>query len=77
MHLVPQVSKLLAAAFVLASASSALAADDGAWTVRKSSGEVWLTSSGAQPASLKQEELFETGRHGSNRPHRACPAQAR
>jgi hypothetical protein len=61
MRLVQQVSKLLAAACVLAMASNAFAADDGAWTVGKSSGEVWLTSSGAQPASLKQEELLKPG----------------
>src|SRR4051794_5487228 len=61
MRLVPQVSKLLAAACVLTMASTAFAADDGTWTVSKSSGEVWLTSSGAQPASLKQEELLKPG----------------
>ena len=47
-----QVSAFLAAAITLAMASSAFAADDGAWTVSKSSGEVWLANSGAQPASL-------------------------
>ena len=59
----PQVlaSFALTAAFVLATASSAFAADDGAWTVSKSSGEVWLTSTGAQPASLKQEEFLKPG----------------
>ena len=61
MRAVHQVSKLIAAAFVLATASSAFAADDGAWTVSKSSGEVWLTSSGAQPASLTQEGLLKPG----------------
>ncbi len=55
-----QVSRFLTAALVLA-ASSAYAADDGAWTVSKSSGEVWLTSTGAQPASLKQEEFLKPG----------------
>jgi hypothetical protein len=61
MRMVHQTSKLLVAAFVLATATTAFAADDGAWTVSKSSGEVWLTSSGAQPASLKQEELLKPG----------------
>src|SRR5205085_8192979 len=61
MRLIQQVSKLLAAACVLATASTAFAADDGAWTVSKSSGEVWLTSTGAQPASLKQEEFLKPG----------------
>ena len=54
-------STFLVAAFVLAIASSAFAADDGAWTVSKSSGEVWLASSAAQPASLKQEEQLKAG----------------
>src|SRR5260221_1383424 len=58
---VHRVTQLLAAVFVLASASSALAADDGAWTVSKSSGEVWLSSSGAQPASLTPEETLKPG----------------
>jgi hypothetical protein len=61
MRLVHQVSKVFVAACVVAMASIAFAADDGAWTVSKSSGEVWLTSSGAQPASLKQEELLKLG----------------
>lgn len=61
MRVVQQVSKLLAAACLVAMASPVFAADDGAWTVSKSSGEVWLTSSGAQPASLKQEEMLKPG----------------
>src|SRR5689334_23274535 len=61
MTVVHQVSRLLAAAFVLAAGSSAFAADDGAWTVSKSSGDVWLTTTGAQPASLKQEEFLKPG----------------
>jgi len=61
MRLVQQVSMLLVAACVLVFPSAAFAADDGAWTVSKSSGEVWLASSGAQPASLKQEEMLKPG----------------
>lgn len=61
MRAVQQVSMLLATALVLATAPAAFAADDGAWTVSKSSGEVWLTSSDAQPASLTQEELLKPG----------------
>ncbi len=61
MTAVHRVTQLLAAAFVLASASSALAADDGVWTVSKSSGEVWLSSTGAQPASLQPEETLKPG----------------
>jgi hypothetical protein len=48
------------ALFVTAS-SSALAADDGIWSVSKSSGEVWITATGAQPASLKQEDSLKPG----------------
>ena len=45
----------------MASASGAFAADDGVWTVSKSSGEVWLSSTGAQPASLTPEETLKPG----------------
>ncbi len=57
------------ALFITAS-SGALAADDGIWSVSKSSGEVWITATGAQPASLKQEDslnpgdMIRTGRNG-------------
>ena len=61
MTAVHRVTQLLAAAFILASASGAFAADDGVWTVSKSSGEVWLSSTGAQPASLTQEETLKPG----------------
>ncbi len=61
MRALQRVSTFLAAAFTLAMASNAFAADDGAWTVSKSSGEVWLTGSGAQPASLTQQELLKAG----------------
>jgi len=50
----------MVALFVMAS-SSALAADDGIWSVSKSSGEVWITATGAQPASLKQEDSLKPG----------------
>ena len=54
-------SRLLTAAFMLAAASSVAAAEDGAWRVGKSSGEVWMTTSGAQQASLTQEEVLKPG----------------
>ena len=61
MRAVPHVSRVLAATFVLAMASAAFAADGGDWTVHKSSGEVWLTGSGVQQASLKQEDVLKPG----------------
>ena len=44
----------LAAMLVLAASSSALAGDDGVWSVSKSSGDVWLTTTGAEQVSLRQ-----------------------
>jgi FecR protein len=61
MRALHKVSGLIAAAFILVTAPGALAADGDDWTVSKSSGEVWLTSSGVQQASLKQEDLLKPG----------------
>jgi len=58
---IPHATRALVAAFVLATACSAFAADGDEWTVSKSSGEVWLASSGVQPASLKQEDVLKAG----------------
>ena len=49
------------AALILGTASLASAADDGVWSVSKSSGEVWLATNGAQPVSLNQEETLKPG----------------
>src|SRR5689334_4945850 len=49
------------AALVLATVSGASAADDGVWSVSRSSGEVWLATSGAQQVSLNQEETLKPG----------------
>ncbi|SHH68257.1 FecR family protein [Bradyrhizobium erythrophlei] len=54
-------SRLLTAAFLLATASGALAAEDDVWRVGKSSGEVWMNTPGAQQASLTQEEVLKPG----------------
>ncbi|WP_194467010.1 FecR domain-containing protein [Bradyrhizobium sp. CCBAU 53340] len=51
----------LMAALILGTASGASAADDGVWSVSKSSGEVWLATNGAQPVSLNQEETLKPG----------------
>lgn len=51
----------LMATLVLGTTSGASAADDGIWSVRKSSGEVWLATSSAQQVSLNQEETLKPG----------------
>ena len=48
-------------ALVLGATSVASAAADGVWSVSKSSGEVWLATSGAQQVSLNQEETLKPG----------------
>ncbi len=61
MRALHRASRLVAAAFILAAPPSALAADGDDWAVSKSSGEVWLTGSGVQQASLKQEDVLKPG----------------
>src|ERR1700748_1430308 len=51
----------LALAMVLAGSSAARAADDGVWSVSKSSGDVWIATTGAAPASLTQEDTLKPG----------------
>jgi FecR protein len=51
----------LAMMLVLLAGSGAMAADDGVWSVSKSSGEVWISTTGAQQASLKQEDTLKPG----------------
>ncbi|WP_234679679.1 FecR family protein [Bradyrhizobium monzae] len=53
--------RALMVALVLGTASAASAADDGIWSVSKSSGEVWLATSGAQQVSLNQQETLKPG----------------
>src|SRR5947209_2828169 len=55
------LSRVVGVAFAVVAASNALAADQGLWRVSKSSGDVWTTTSGAQPASLTQEEVLKPG----------------
>lgn len=66
-------AKYLPAALIAAFAaliSSAALAENGTWLVRKSSGEVWTTSSDVQQASLTQDgslqpgDTIRTGRNG-------------
>ena len=55
------ISRAITAAFALVVASSAFAADDGTWAVKKSSGEVWMGTSGVQQASVKTDEVLRPG----------------
>ena len=56
------ISRAFATALALVAASTAFAADDGAWSVKKSSGEVWMGSaSGLQQASVKSDEVLKPG----------------
>ena len=55
------ISRAVTAAFALVIASSAFAADDGTWSVKKSSGEVWMGTSGVQQASVKSDEVLKPG----------------
>jgi hypothetical protein len=48
-------------AFALVATSSAFAGDGGVWQVKKSSGEVWMGSSGVQQASVKADEMLKPG----------------
>lgn len=58
------------AALILGAVSGASAADDGVWSVGKSSGEVWLATNGTQQVSLGQDstlkpgDTIRTGRNG-------------
>src|SRR5215218_2741623 len=61
MRAIPHVSRALPTLFVLAAAPVAFAADGGDWTVHRSSGEVSLTGSDVQQASLKQEDVLKPG----------------
>jgi FecR protein len=42
-------------------ASGAFAAESEAWSVGKSSGDVWITTDRADPVSLKQEDVLKPG----------------
>src|SRR2546423_11115491 len=60
MRTVRQFACVLATTLAFA-ASSTLAADNGNWSVSKSAGEVWMTASGVQQASLKPDEVLKPG----------------
>src|ERR1700687_6097271 len=47
--------------FIVLSATSGAVAEDAPWRVSKSSGEVWVTTSQVQQASLADEALLKAG----------------
>jgi len=53
--------RILAMALALGAASIAHAGDGEAWSVGKSSGEVWMTTTGAQTVSLSQQDVLKPG----------------
>ena len=53
--------RILAMALALGAASAAHAAEAEAWSVGKSSGEVWMTTTGAQMVSLSQQDVLKPG----------------
>jgi FecR protein len=64
-----QFKHLVLAAFALLASSTAWAADGEPWSVSKSSGEVWLTTQGAQQVALGGDNALKPGdtiRTGSN-----------
>src|SRR5262249_36904722 len=61
MRAVLGISRVAATAFALLIASSAFAADDGVWSVKKAAGEVWLGSAGVQQASVRTDEVLQPG----------------
>jgi FecR protein len=60
---------VLALAMAITGWSGALAAEDGVWSVSRSSGEVWLTATGASQASLTQHDTLKPGDTIRTGPH--------
>ena len=56
------ISRAVTAAFALVIATSAFAADDGVWSVKKTSGDVWTSNgSDVHQASVKSDEVLKPG----------------
>src|SRR3974390_209819 len=53
--------RVSAIALFVCAQSAAWAADGGIWAVGKSSGEVWVTTTGAEQVSLTQEVVLKPG----------------
>jgi hypothetical protein len=61
MRTTPGISRAFAAAIALVAASGAFAGDDATWSVKKSSGEVWMGASGVQQVSVRTDEVLKPG----------------
>jgi hypothetical protein len=55
------VPRAMIAALLWSLASGVLAAENDTWSVSKSSGEVWITTTSADAVSLKQEDVLKPG----------------
>jgi hypothetical protein len=55
------VPRAMITALLWSLASSALAAENDTWSVSKSSGDVWITTTSADAVSLKQEDVLKPG----------------
>lgn len=56
------ISRAVTAAFALLTATGAFAADDGVWSVKKTSGDVWMSNgSDVHRASVKSDEVLKPG----------------
>jgi FecR protein len=56
------LGRVIAVALALAASSGAIAAENDGWSVSRSSGEVWIaTTGGAKQVSLKQDETLKPG----------------
>jgi hypothetical protein len=56
------LGRVIAVALALAASSGAIAAENDFWSVSRSSGEVWIATTGeAKQASLKQDETLKPG----------------
>jgi hypothetical protein len=60
---------VLTMSVALVVSSGAFAGDDGVWSISKSSGEVWVTTAGAEQASLKQDDTLKPGDFVRTGPH--------
>ena len=61
MFRIADVPRAMVAMSLWCLASSAFAAENDSWSVSKSSGEVWVTATSADPVSLKQEDVLKPG----------------